>query len=222
MAYYKWVPKAVSPSDVSFSAADGIHDAFGKDAFEEDADAFGKHTFAEDADAFGKDASAEDFAELPSLKLPSRPSSISWDNSRRAYVDKSAPNTFDVTPNHKLPSLLVQVSGSKEAVRIPLLPRFTRSSEPATPTSGDCFEKYLSRELGKNVSAIYYPVAKEGNTRGGAGSTTLQMFEKDVLGGNHAYPFVGGMKVVVCIDGQIEPQKDGVKCHQCSGGCSLM
>lgn len=118
----------------------------------------------------------------------------------------------------ELPNVLVQISGqNEELLRVPLQRQFTRTAEgePATPTS---FIQYLSDQVGQNITAVYYPVRKANRQGGGRNSIDLNQFSRnETSGGGVPYPFVGGMKIVACVDGSdlARSPKSAVPCSGC-------
>jgi hypothetical protein len=119
----------------------------------------------------------------------------------------------------RLPNLLVQISGSKATpIRVPLVPRFARTSEPTTPTAPGSFQQYLSEQLGREVSAVYYPI----RNKDAPGAVKLQAFELDcAVNKPFRYPFVGGMKLLACVDGATEPVEEDMIRGSCHGACSI-
>lgn len=163
------------------------------------------------------------FAEGPAAEtrreIPSSRNTTSF-VAAMSYVDDRTPVTYDEEAV-ELPNVLVEISGKEQdAVRVPLQRQFMRSveGEPVTPT---VFMQYLSEQLGQNITAVYYPVRKSNRQSGGKTSTDLQAFAKDKMSGGSgmAYPFVGGMRIVVCVDGsdvlQSPAAKTAVPCVGC-------
>lgn len=138
------------------------------------------------------------------------------------YVDKRTPMCFEESPSKKNAFVSVTVAGSKDITRVALPTRFRRTVDPTTPTARGDFYKYMSEQLKVNVTAAYYPVRGDHAVRGGLGSSVLKKFVED--SGPTRYPFVGGMRMVVCVNGEELDEelflRSGASCL--GSGCSVM
>merc|ERR1712050_574725 len=119
--------------------------------------------------------------------------------------------------------LLVWINGAsmsnEDALRIDL-PRQFRFTKGA-PLNGyaDEFLNFLSKELNMNVTALYY----KGHATGKRGRDDVVFLRFSDNGKPIASPFVPGMVVVACIDGDMGPPMRIRKRHrhgQSGSGCA--
>lgn len=132
------------------------------------------------------------------------------------FRDAQTPHTFE---QGTLPNLLVEVHGSNgELQKVPLPAQFSQRATWSPPPSE--FKKYLSKQLGEDVTGVFYTVRGD-RAVGRKNSLTLQRFEMDE--GTTAYPFVGGMKILVCVDGAESIASLSIrKSSKYTSGCSVM
>merc|ERR1711957_609082 len=92
---------------------------------------------------------------------------------------------FDQTPGN-VGHLLVEIKGSQGDVKkVPLLPCFARRNSTPGGTPPFEFQKYLSQQLGRSVSAVFYPVQIVNGRRG---SLALERFDMESADAS-SYPF---------------------------------
>jgi hypothetical protein len=133
------------------------------------------------------------------------------------------PTSFENTPANLHAFVSVTVHGSKDITKVPLPTRFRKTTDPTTPTTSGSFYKYMSETLNVNVTAVYYPVRGDHAVRGGQGSSVLKRFVED--SGPTQYPFVGGMRLVLCLNGDELRDEElflqsGAPCQ--GAGCCVM
>lgn len=145
-------------------------------------------------------------------------STLASDGARSQFSARSHQPLGDLSCNAEwssvpdVPRLIVRVKGRSDPVRVPLRTIMSHvggaDDEPVLKDaeSGLGFLAYLSQEVGEHVTALYYLARMDGR-----GALQYVAFDE------RRNPFVGGMEVVACVDGDDMPPEPADQ-----SGCSVM